>query len=73
MSNKNLVLTAMIFSVAMMFIDQTIVALAIPSLNHDLQLSPTGASGSSTAICCRSRLCSRSAAASPTSSAIARR
>jgi EmrB/QacA subfamily drug resistance transporter len=41
-SNKNLVLTAMIFSVAMMFIDQTIVALAIPTLNHDLKLSPTG-------------------------------
>ena len=40
--NKNLVLAAMIFAVAMMFIDQTIVALAIPSLQHDLQLSPTG-------------------------------
>ena len=43
MSNKNLVLTAMIFAVAMMFIDQTIVALAVPDLNHDLKLSPTGA------------------------------
>ena len=32
----------MIFAVAMMFIDQTIVALAIPTLQHDLQLSPTG-------------------------------
>jgi EmrB/QacA subfamily drug resistance transporter len=42
MTNKNLVLTAMIFAVAMMFIDQTIVALAIPSLNQDLKLSPTG-------------------------------
>ena len=42
-TNKNLVLTAMIFAVAMMFIDQTIVALAIPSLNQDLKLSPTGA------------------------------
>jgi EmrB/QacA subfamily drug resistance transporter len=41
-TNKNLVLTAMIFAVAMMFIDQTIVALAIPTLNHDLQLSATG-------------------------------
>jgi EmrB/QacA subfamily drug resistance transporter len=40
--NKNLVLVAMILAVAMMFIDQTIVALAIPSLQHDLQLSPTG-------------------------------
>ena len=43
MTNKNLVLTAMIFAVAMMFIDQTIVALAVPDLNHDLKLSPTGA------------------------------
>jgi EmrB/QacA subfamily drug resistance transporter len=41
--NKNLVLAAMIFAVAMMFIDQTIVALAIPSLQRDLHLSPTGA------------------------------
>lgn len=32
----------MILAVAMMFIDQTIVALAIPSLQHDLKLSPTG-------------------------------
>jgi EmrB/QacA subfamily drug resistance transporter len=43
MTNKTLVLTAMIFAVAMMFIDQTIVSLAIPNLNHDLKLSPTGA------------------------------
>lgn len=43
MANKHLVLTAMIFAVAMLFIDQTIVALAVPSLNHDLKLSPTGA------------------------------
>jgi EmrB/QacA subfamily drug resistance transporter len=40
--NKNLVLAAMIFAVAMMFIDQTIVVLAIPSLQHELHLSPTG-------------------------------
>src|ERR1700753_2938669 len=33
----------MIFAVAMMFIDQTIVALAVPDLNQDLKLSPTGA------------------------------
>src|ERR1700754_3051064 len=33
----------MIFAVAMMFIDQTIVALAIPDLNQDLKLSSTGA------------------------------
>ncbi len=40
---KNLVLTAMVFAVAMMFIDQTIVVLAIPSLQHEIKLSPTGA------------------------------
>jgi EmrB/QacA subfamily drug resistance transporter len=42
MSRKDLVLTAMVCAVAMMFIDQTIVALAIPSLNRDLHLSATG-------------------------------
>ena len=42
-SNKRLVLTAMIFAVAMMFIDQTIVALAIPELQDDLSLTSTGA------------------------------
>src|SRR3954466_8456040 len=42
-SNKQLVLVAMIFAVAMMFIDQTIVALAIPDLQKDLSLSSTGA------------------------------
>ena len=31
-SNKGLVLAAMVFAVAMTFIDQTIVAIAIPSL-----------------------------------------
>ncbi|MFZ0091795.1 MAG: MFS transporter [Solirubrobacteraceae bacterium] len=39
--NKNLVLAAMVFSVAMLFIDQTIVVLAIPSLQRDLHLTPT--------------------------------
>src|ERR1700684_1841501 len=32
----------MILAVAMMFIDQTIVALAIPRLQGELHLSPTG-------------------------------
>src|SRR6201986_988912 len=32
----------MIFAVAMLFIDQTIVALAVPNLQHDLPLSSTG-------------------------------
>ena len=40
---SRLVLVAMIFAVAMMFIDQTIVALAVPDLQKDLGLSPTGA------------------------------
>lgn len=43
MDNKRLTLVAMIFAVAMMFIDQTIVALAVPELQDDLSLSATGA------------------------------
>ena len=42
-ARPRLVLVAMIFAVAMMFIDQTIVALAVPDLQKDLSLSPTGA------------------------------
>ncbi len=41
-ANKGLVLAAMIFAVAMTFIDQTIVAIAAPDLQDDLSLSPTG-------------------------------
>jgi EmrB/QacA subfamily drug resistance transporter len=41
--NKNLVLAAMVFAVAMTFIDQTIVAIAIPKLRQELGLSATGA------------------------------
>jgi EmrB/QacA subfamily drug resistance transporter len=37
------VLTAMIFAVAMMFIDQTIVSIAVPDIDRDLPLSGTGA------------------------------
>jgi EmrB/QacA subfamily drug resistance transporter len=40
--NKRLVLAAMVFAVAMTFIDQTIVAIAIPSLQKDLSLTATG-------------------------------
>ena len=40
-SNKGLVLAAMVFAVAMTFIDQTIVAIAIPNLQKDLSLSAT--------------------------------
>ena len=37
-----LILAAMIFSVSMMFIDQTIVAIAIPTIQEDLSLTATG-------------------------------
>ena len=43
MPNKRLVLTAMVFAVAMTFIDQTIVAIAIPNIERHLSLSGTGA------------------------------
>jgi MFS family permease len=39
---KRLVLAAMLFAVAMTFIDQTIVAIAVPELQKDLSLSSTG-------------------------------
>ena len=42
-SNRNLVLTAMVFAVGMTFIDQTIVAIAIPNIQRELALSATGA------------------------------
>ena len=41
-TSKNLVLAAMIFAVAMTFIDQTIVAIAIPDMQSELSLSATG-------------------------------
>jgi EmrB/QacA subfamily drug resistance transporter len=37
-----LILVAMIFAVSMTFIDQTIVAIAVPTLQEDLSLSATG-------------------------------
>jgi len=40
--NSKLILAAMIFAVSMMFIDQTIVAIAVPSIQDDLSLSATG-------------------------------
>jgi len=39
---RTLTLAAMIFAVAMPYIDQTIVALAVPDLQRDLGLSATG-------------------------------
>jgi EmrB/QacA subfamily drug resistance transporter len=40
--NNKLILAAMIFAVSMTFIDQTIVAIAIPTLQKDIHLSTTG-------------------------------
>jgi EmrB/QacA subfamily drug resistance transporter len=40
--NGKLILAAMIFAVSMTFIDQTIVAIAIPTIQGDLSLSATG-------------------------------
>jgi hypothetical protein len=34
--SRSLILTAMIFAVAMTFIDQTIVSIAAPTIQHDL-------------------------------------
>src|ERR1700691_2888180 len=39
---RNLVLAAMIFAVAMTFIDQTIVSIAVPEIQKELRLSSTG-------------------------------
>ena len=41
--HKHVVMVAMVFAVAMMFIDQTIVVLAIPQLQAGLHLSAVGA------------------------------
>ncbi|WNI14402.1 MFS transporter [Actinacidiphila sp. ITFR-21] len=40
--SRNLVLAAMIFAVAMTFIDQTIVSIAVPQIQDELDLSSTG-------------------------------
>src|SRR6202161_4907997 len=40
--SRNLVLAAMIFAVAMTFIDQTIVSIAVPQIQRELGLSGTG-------------------------------
>ncbi|MGP0031583.1 MAG: MFS transporter [Acidimicrobiales bacterium] len=40
--NRNLVLAAMIFAVSMTFIDQTIVSIAVPTIQHELGLTSTG-------------------------------
>jgi EmrB/QacA subfamily drug resistance transporter len=40
--SKNLILAAMIFAVSMTFIDQTIVSIAVPQIQHELGLTSTG-------------------------------
>jgi MFS family permease len=40
--SRNLVLASMIFAVAMTFIDQTIVSIAVPQIQSELRLSNTG-------------------------------
>jgi EmrB/QacA subfamily drug resistance transporter len=40
--SRGLILVAMIFAVAMTFIDQTIVSIAAPTIQHDLGLSSSG-------------------------------
>ena len=40
--SRSLILTAMIFAVAMTFIDQTIVSIAAPTIQHNLGLSASG-------------------------------
>jgi len=42
LQSKNLILAAMIFAVAMTFIDQTIVSIAVPQIQKELGLSATG-------------------------------
>ncbi len=42
-TNKKLALIAMIFAVSMTFIDQTIVSIAVPVIENDIDLSSTGA------------------------------
>ena len=41
-TGRGLVMAAMIFAVGMTFIDQTIVAIAVPEIQRDLGMSPTG-------------------------------
>ncbi|HEY3970158.1 MAG TPA: MFS transporter, partial [Solirubrobacteraceae bacterium] len=40
--SRNLILAAMIFAVAMTFIDQTIVSIAAPEIQKELSLTSTG-------------------------------
>ena len=70
--SRNLVLAAMIFAVSMTFIDQTIVSIAAPKIQHELGLTSTGVQWASTPTCSRWPPSSPSAAGWPTRSATAR-
>ena len=59
---RYLALTAMLFAVAMTFIDKTIVALAAPAIEQSLGISDSEVQWVINAICCRWQLCLRSAA-----------
>ena len=63
------VLATMTGALSMIMIDQTVVSVALPTMQHDLGLSAPACSGSSTPTCWSSPCWSRWAAASPTCSA----
>ena len=64
-------LAAMCFALFMIMLDNTVVNVALPSIQHDLGASPRASSGPSTPTRSRSPCCSSPAAASATSSAAA--
>jgi len=69
-TNRALVLTAMIFAVAMTFIDQTIVSVAAPSIQSELGLSNTGVQWAINSYLLALARCLRSVAASQIRSGI---
>ena len=54
-SNPSLTLVAMCIAQAMILLDNTIVNVALPSIQHDLVVTPAISSGSSTPTFSRSR------------------
>ena len=65
-SRRGLALTAMIFAVAMTFIDQTIVSVAAPKIQAELALSSTGVQWTINAYLLTMAVFSRSVADWPT-------
>ena len=70
--SRNLVLAAMIFAVAMTFIDQTIVSIAVPQIQRELGLTSTGVQWAVNAYLLSLAASSPSAAGWPTRWATAR-